>query len=217
MKKLGVFCAGNLGREVYDMVARINTKEVRWSEIFFIDNHPRSEKYYGKQVYSLEEFERNGEDIEFIIANGEPSVREEIYMQLKRSEYKLATIIDPTAIVSETATLGEGVIITAFSTISSNVCIAENVLIQSYICVGHDIKVGANSVISANAAIGGGTCIGRNAFIGMGAAVRENLRIEDGSVVGMGAVVFNDVAAGTTMIGNPARVTRGNDDKKVFR
>jgi acetyltransferase-like isoleucine patch superfamily enzyme len=52
--------------------------------------------------------------------------------------------------------------------------------------------------------------IGDHTYIGSGAIIRHGqpgqpIRIGAGAVVGMGAVVTRDVAAGTTVVGNPAR------------
>lgn len=47
--------------------------------------------------------------------------------------------------------------------------------------------------------------IGRNVWIGGGAIILPGVRIGDDALVGAGAVVTRDVAAGTTVAGNPAR------------
>ena len=46
--------------------------------------------------------------------------------------------------------------------------------------------------------------------------IKEKLSVGNDAIIGMGAAVFRDVEAGTTVVGNPARVTRGNDKHKVF-
>ncbi len=50
--------------------------------------------------------------------------------------------------------------------------------------------------------------IGRNVWIGGGALILPGVTIGDDAVVGAGAVVKKDVAAGTTVAGNPARDLR---------
>ena len=50
------------------------------------------------------------------------------------------------------------------------------------------------------------TLIRKGASIGAGAVILPGITIGEGAVVGAGAVVTRDVAAGSTMIGNPARV-----------
>ena len=217
MEILGIFCAGNLGREIYDIAFRINREQKCWEQIVFVDNYPKSQSYYQIKVHRLSEWTEQKSDIEFVIANGEPSTRRIIYDQLTGEGFTLTNLIDPTAIISPTAEIGEGSIIAPFSSVSSNVVLGKNVLIQSYIRVGHDIHIGKHSVISSNCAIGGGTEMGEEVFIGMGAVVKEELKIGDGAVLGMGGVLFKDLAAGMTAVGNPARMTKGNEERKVFR
>lgn len=53
--------------------------------------------------------------------------------------------------------------------------------------------------------------IGRNVWIGGGAIVLPGVSIGDDAVVGAGSVVTRDVAAGATVVGNPARVVRARD------
>jgi len=48
--------------------------------------------------------------------------------------------------------------------------------------------------------------IGRNVWIGGGAILLPGVRIGDDAVVGAGSVVTRDVAAGTIVAGNPARM-----------
>lgn len=53
------------------------------------------------------------------------------------------------------------------------------------------------------------TLIERGASIGAGAVVLPGVRVGSGAMVGAGAVVTADVAAGSTVVGNPARALRG--------
>jgi UDP-2-acetamido-3-amino-2,3-dideoxy-glucuronate N-acetyltransferase len=50
------------------------------------------------------------------------------------------------------------------------------------------------------------TTVERGAAIGSGAVILGGVRIGEGATVGAGAVVTHDVAAGTVVAGNPARV-----------
>jgi maltose O-acetyltransferase len=47
-------------------------------------------------------------------------------------------------------------------------------------------------------------------FIGLGALISNRVTVGAGAIVGAGAVVLRDVAAGETVVGNPAKpLTRG--------
>jgi maltose O-acetyltransferase len=50
--------------------------------------------------------------------------------------------------------------------------------------------------------------IGSNVWIGGGAIVLPGVSIGDDAIVGAGSVVTRDVPPGTTVVGNPARVSK---------
>ena len=77
--------------------------------------------------------------------------------------------------------------------------------------------IGDDVVISSYANLAGHCRVGDATFIGMNAVIRENTTIGQQAIVSMGAAVFADIADGVIAMGNPARVIRANDDKKVFR
>jgi maltose O-acetyltransferase len=54
--------------------------------------------------------------------------------------------------------------------------------------------------------------IGRRVFLGAGAIVLPGVTIGDDAIVGAGSVVRGDVAPGTVVAGNPARVIRTTEE-----
>lgn len=211
-----IYGSGGLGREVYDLATRINQKKQRWSEISFInDIKPDSE------IDNVKLFKFNDilllENTECIVAVGEPNSREKLYQKLKKNNQKIATLIDPTVVISSSATIGEGCIICAFVLIANNVRIFSNVLVQSFVNIGHDILIGNHAVISSGVFPGGGDILGDKVYIGMGATIKEKLTIGDNSIIGMGACVFQNIPSDVIALGNPARVMRKNEDGKIFR
>ena len=214
---LGIYCAGRLGKELYDIAIRINEIRHCWEDVFFLDDEFEEDVFYGASVYRLEYFYDKLDTIEIIIANGTPVFRRDIRLKLEEHGFKLCNLIDPTAIVSPTARLGRGIIITPFSTVSSDVVLKDNVLVQSYVRIGHDIVVNEDSVLSSNVGIGGKTVVGSQTYIGMGAVVRDELCIGSNSVISMGAIVHTDVEDGVIVVGLPARVSKKNTDGKIFK
>jgi len=218
--KLGIYCAGGFGKEVYDIALRINKKTSCWDEIFFIDDNPDiGSTYYNGKLISidkmLEDFDHN--TIELIIATGEPVVRKKLFTKLKAIDLKIATLIDPSSIISTTACVGKGVIITPFCSISSSVVIGDNVVINTNTIIGHDIKIGDHSVVSSFVNLGGASSVGDESYIGMGAQIKEGLNIGSNVIVGMGSVVFNDIPDKVIALGNPARPSRRNEGNFVFK
>ena len=119
--------------------------------------------------------------------------------------------------MSSHAQLGDGVIVAPHASIQATAQISRNVAVNTATIVGHDVFVGDNSVLSSMVNLGGGVVVEPLAYIGMGALVKERLRIGRASIVGMGSVVYTDVPDEMIAIGNPARIVRRNEDKKVFK
>lgn len=213
---LGIFGAGSLGKELCDIARRIQQREGRWETIVFVDEVTEQKEFYGAPVHRPQDYHGRWEEIEFVIANGTPRSRHQIFDRLVAAGAQVTNLVDPTAIVSPTAKLGKGIIVTPYSTISSDVVLADDVLVQSYVRVGHDIQVGAHSVLSSNVGIGGGTNIGEDTYIALGAMVRDGLVVGSNTVVGMGAMVSRDIPDGVIALGNPARVMRRNETGKIF-
>lgn len=217
--ELLIYGAGGLAKEVYDLIVR--SMPDRWEKIYFVDDFVDEGPYYLSRSIKFSSiprlFDGRSDEIEGIVAVGEPVYRELLAKKLEGAGIKLATVIDRTALRSPTAKIGEGTIICEMATIHADVEIGRGALIQPYACIGHDIKIKDHSVIGPCAALGGESIYGEKVYVGMRATLKEDLSIGDGAIIGMGAVVYKDVAPGNTVIGNPARVTRGNDEHLIFK
>ncbi len=86
--------------------------------------------------------------------------------------------------------------------------IGTGVKIDNGVHIGHSAWVGKDTLITAHAILGGSTTIGFDCWIGLGAIIKEHVVIGDGAIIGMGAIVLEDVPAGETWVGNPARKLR---------
>lgn len=212
-----IYGSGGLGREVYDLACRINQKENRWEEISFIDDVRIEENLKGIKVYKFEQALSIKENCECVVALGEPNSREKLYNKLIENDFNLVTLIDPSAIVSPSAVIKEGCVISPWVRVSNNSVIQSNCLIQTYVNVGHDITIGQHSVFGTGTFPGGYSTYGNKVFIGMGVTLKDKLNIGDNVIIGMGSTVFNDIPSDVIVLGNPARVMRKNEDGKIFK
>lgn len=219
MHPLFIYCAGGFGQEVMDVARRRNQATPAWSDIFFLDDVCETAQRYGARVFKFDEarawMAAHGGEV--VIANGEPAAKQAIRARLEAHGMPLGCVVDTSTLVSDTARLGPGTIITPMCSISSNVVLEKNVSINTLSIVGHDIQVGENTVISSMVNIGGHCRIGRGTYIGMGALIKDGLSIGQDVIIGMGSVVYNDIPDNVIALGNPARPMRPNDEKKVFK
>ena len=143
MKKLGIYGGGGFGKEVCDIALRINDKLPVWDEIFFVvdEQYLDTKPYYGR-IVSIEDVlsKFDKDSLEMIIAVGEPVVRKNLFEKVKSMGIKFATLVDPSCIISDTAELGEGVIVAPLSIVASSVVLEKNVAINTMTTIGHDKK-----------------------------------------------------------------------------
>jgi len=138
------------------------------------------------------------------IKNAEPRVR--LYQAARASGFAMVRAIHPRAIVSESAIIGDGLMVMAGAIINPAARVGDNVIINTGAIVEHDCVIADHSHIATGARLAGAVQIGVGAHIGLGASVREGVRVGNGAIVGAGAVVIEDVPDKTTVVGVPARV-----------
>ena len=115
-------------------------------------------------------------------------------------------VLHPDTIVGNECEIDPSAQILAGAVIQNRVRIAENVVINTAARVDHDCRGGAHCYVSPGAILCGGVTLEESVFVGAGAILVPGTRVGAGSVIGAGSVVIQEVAAGATIVGNPARV-----------
>jgi len=216
---LYIYCAGGFGKEVKDIAQRQLEAGKFWKQLVFVDDVLSVDQIYGCSVTTLAHLVNR--DLvsagEFVIANGEPAVRERIHRKLEELDARLAQVVDDSTLVSPTSSIEPGVIVAPLCSISSHAQLMRNSSINTLSIIGHDVSIGRHSVISSMVNMGGACTVGECSYVGMGALVKEGVNIGSNTIIGMGSVVYDDIPDGVIALGNPARVARGNVDQKVFK
>ena len=117
-------------------------------------------------------------------------------------------LIDPTAVVARTATVGEGSLVNAAALIAGDTGIGRFVLVNRGTSIGHHNTIEDYVSFGPGCVLAGQVRVGRGAFVGAGAVCAPKVSIGPNATVGAGAVVVRDVPAEAVAVGNPARVIR---------
>jgi len=132
-------------------------------------------------------------------------LRKKIYKKVKRRGFNVISAIDPSAIISKSVSLGEGVVIFAGVVINTEVFIGNNVIIATGSTVDHETKIEDHVLISAGVTIGANDIIQKEALLSLGSIVISDLKIGKHVLIGAGAVVIRDCIDPGTYLGIPAR------------
>lgn len=136
---------------------------------------------------------------------GDPSKRIRIHQRLRQIGFLLPVIVDPTAVVSESAALAPGVFVGKKAVINAQASIGECAIINTAAIIEHDCVLGEFVHVAPGACLAGNVEVGRKTHIGIGAVVIEGIKIGAEAVLGAGAVAVENIPAGCTAAGIPAR------------
>ena len=214
MCKWYIYGAGGLGLETMDILLNSlsNIHSQNYELAFLVDN-PYVSEINGFKVVSWNDHETNAK---VTIAVGEPEIRATLAKKCESNGLSLASIISPTAFISSSAIIDNGVIVGPFASVQAQAYLASNVAINTQAIIGHHVSVMNSAVISSQANLGGASKIGEKCYIGMGALVKEKVSIGSQSILGMGSVAYRDIPDEIIAIGNPARPIKKNENKQVF-
>jgi sugar O-acyltransferase (sialic acid O-acetyltransferase NeuD family) len=209
-RPLIILGTGGSAYDVLDIVAAINAESPAWKLAGFLDDaRPAGSQYLDLPILgSLREAARF-EGCWFVNVIGSDRSyrrRQDIVGSTGLGPDRFATLVHPQASVSPWARLGRGVYVSFGASIGGGVVTGNHVSFSPACVIGHDSVLGDCALVAPAAIVSGFVRVGRSCYIGAGAMIRQRLQIEDNALIGMGAVVLRNVAAGATVVGNPARL-----------
>ena len=192
--------------EVADLVQQTGEHELAG----FVENLDRercADGLLGLPVHWVDDVPPLAADHEAVCAIG--TTRRRAYVdQVTQLGLGFTRTVHHSAIVSPTATLGPGAIVSARVVVAAHTTIGAHVILNRGVLVGHHTEIGDFVTVSPGANLAGKVVVGSGAYIGMGAVVLDGVRVGEGALVGAGAVVVRDVEPHAQVMGVPARPTR---------
>ncbi len=198
MKKIYIYGASGHGKVIAD-IARACGYEIEG----FVDDDPLKTEFCGYPCIRGGQMEQT---IAVAVAIGGNKARKAVFERLKSDGYSLPALTHPTAVVSPSASVGEGSVVMPLCVINAYASIGVGCIINSGGIVEHDCTIGDFVHISPNAALAGGVSVGDMSHIGIGATVIQLIKIGKECTIGAGAAVVSDISDGATAVGVPAKV-----------
>lgn len=215
MKEIIVFGVGGNCIDILDAILELNThaRAPVYRVLGFLDDREAvwHQEFAGHMV--LGPLSEAGKHPGCMFVNGIGSVRNfwkrpQIIASTGLSLDRFETIIHPRACVSRLASIGRGTVVMQNATVTAQATLGNHVTVLPNAVISHDAVIGDYTCIASGACAAGGVQVGTACYLGAGCAVNNGVKIGDSSLIGMGAVVLKDVAAGSVVVGNPARVIR---------
>ena len=190
MKKVIIIGEGGHGKVIADIVRSSGDQLVG-----FLDDSLKP-----GALGAVTDYEKYG-DCWFIVGIGNAEIRERIVRSLSVRWY---TAIHPSAVVSPSASIGEGSVVMPNAVINAESVIGNHCIVNTGAIIEHNNTVCDYAHVSVGAKLGGTVKIGRASWIGIGSVINNNLSVCDGSTVGAGAVVVQDITEPGVYVGIPA-------------
>ena len=206
MRKLLLIGGGGHCRSILDSLRKSGC----YDRIGIIDREPQ--KYAGVDLAGTDEdlpvLYRDGWTEAFISVGsvGNNELRHRLQHLAKEAGMTFPVIIDPSAILAEHVTIGEGTYVGKRAVVNEGSDIGAFSIVNTGAIIEHDCRIGSYTHVCPGAIVCGGCNLENDTLIGAGSVVKQGICIGCDVVIGAGSVVVKDVPNGVRAYGNPCTV-----------
>jgi len=143
---------------------------------------------------------------------GDNGLRKDLFCWYAQQNYTFLTVISPSAYVSPSALLGQGVQVNAGAIIQAGVFVGENCIVNTGAIIEHDCVIGDHCHVAPGTVLSGGVTLGGSVHVGTGARLIQGLDIGCNSVIGAGAVVTENISCDTTFVSRGSLAVRASHE-----
>ena len=197
MKKIIIIGSGGHAAEIVDYINYINSisSEIIYEITGIIDESKSFYNHYMFKNKFLGNLKNHTvtQDNYYVIAIGNLDIRKKIIEDLKIKNANFETIIHPTALISSTAEIGKGCLISHNVSIGPKVIISDFCILNSRSTIGHDSQIGENNFIGPKVVTGGFSKIGNHNFLGTNVSVLPKINIGNNNKLMAGMTIHNNI------------------------
>lgn len=195
LKKIFIYGASGHGKVVQDIALAC-----AYTDITFIDD--------GDNAFLNFEDVKNQSNVDVIVAIGENLTRKKLIEKVEGFGFNLTTLIHPSAIVSQSASIDKGTVVMPYVVVNAGASVGKGVILNTGCIVEHECFIDNFVHLSPSVSLSGNVSIGKYTHIGINATVIQNILIGDNVIVGAGSVVLKNIENNAIVAGNPTRLLR---------
>ena len=208
MKDLVIIGAGDTGRELIDLVERINYTNPQWNVIGFVDDNVELEGKIieGYPVLGNVEWLNDIEEEIFAIcsiSNGQ--IKKQVVEKIINRNVQWATLVDPDVKFFKGSCCGEGSIIYSGVVLAIYATVGKHNYLSLNCTIGHDSKIGDYCCMFPGGNVSGKVTADECVDFGTGTKVIQGKHICKNVTLGAGSVVVKDIEEPGTYVGVPAK------------
>lgn len=208
MRDIVIYGAGGFGKEIACLINKINSIRKTWRLIGFVDDGIEFgvQNEYGKILGNLSILNNWEEDLNVILAMGDPASLHKISNQITNTHINFPNIIAPDIVFFDQnlVKLGKGNIIGFKNIISNYVELGDFNILNNDVIIGHNVTIGSFNVFNPSVRISGGVSIGNTNLFGVSSVVIQNNHIGNFTRISPNSVVMRNTIDSSLYIGNPA-------------
>jgi len=203
MKKIIIVGAGGHAAELRDYITYINkTSGINLEIEGFLDDDEEAYNAYDYSEPFLGTISAHvtRKDVDYLMGIANIKYRRPIIERFEGDGATFTGLIHPTALISPSAKIGKGVIISHNSSLGPKVVIGDHNILNSRCTIGHDTVIGSFNFISPQVALSGHTIIGDENMIGVNSCTIPGIKVGSNNVIAAGTIIFKQVGDGQTLI-----------------
>lgn len=139
-------------------------------------------------------------DVDYLMGIANIKYRRPIIERFEAAGANFCGLIHPTVLLSPSALIGKGVIISHNASVGPKVVIGDHNIINSRCTIGHDTVLGKYNFLSPQVALSGHTTVGDENMIGVNSCTIPGLVIGNNNIIAAGTVMYKNVGDGQTLI-----------------
>lgn len=210
MRDIVIVGASGFGKEVLQLLNKINEENLYWNILGFIDDNPEllGVTINNYKVIGQIEYLKNISFCYVVIAIADPSLKEMLVEKIKGfgKDFIFPNLIYPNVEVSvDVNQIGVGNILSNGCIFTSNIIIGDFNTFNTRSTLGHDVILGNYNTLNPNVQISGQVIIGSNNFFGANSVVLQGMKIGFNNYIGACSLVIRNIKNGVKVFGIPAQ------------
>lgn len=212
MKKIILVGTGGHAAEVREYIHYHNRlkPEASLEILGFLDVNDQLYQHYGytEPYLGTAEDHKVIADAEYMFCFGNMIYKEELVASYRKQGAKFLTFIHPTALIAESSTIGEGVLISHNASVGPMTVIGDFNILNSRCTIGHDTVLKDYNFISPQVSLSGNTMVGSYNMFGVNSATIPEVNIGDNNTIGAGSIITKDVEDDGIIVGVPGKMIK---------